>query len=319
MRYAFVLNPAARNGRASRRKEHLVEAVDAAGMEYTILETTAPRHATELAKEATTSHDVVVAVGGDGTVQEVAKGVIGTGTTMGILPSGTGNDFAQAIGMPSGMNEAIRLLQSSPAVSVDVGRLSWKNQGSDEVHEGMFTNCIGTGFDALAAQATGKYKGLGGKLAYIAAVLETLWKWRKPDAEVTVIASPEDGLDLTRMIHQGQFFLIEIDNGFSVGGGFLLTPDAEIDDGLFDVCFVEHISVPRALQLMPKTFSGKHVTEPEVQMLRTKHISVESTAPLPVQADGEILTTEAVSLDVEIIPNALNIIAPEVRKPKKNA
>ena len=366
MCYAFVLNPAARNGRAARLQPVLAKALRARDLEFTYLETEARGHATELARQAAQNHDVVVAVGGDGTVQEVARGVLGTKAVMGIIPAGTGNDFAKAIGMPMEFDKALSAMLSASTVAVDVGLIRWQEKGEDgslTEHEGVFTNCVGTGFDAATAKATLRYKALGGRLAYVAAVLETLWKWRKPDVEVEIWAAvAEDGgqgagipssksqdpnpkfhipnlksrapnpkseirnpkseitnskseIQRPKHIHTGSLFLIEIDNGFSVGGGFLLTPDAQIDDGLFDVCFVEHLTTRRALQLMPKTFTGAHVGEPEVQLFQARSVHIKSNAPLPVQADGEILSTSAVSLDVEIVPWALHVRAPKIRRP----
>ena len=406
MRYAFVLNPAARNGRAARLRVSLEEALRAKDLPYTYLETEARGHATDLARQAAQSHDVVVAIGGDGTVQEVARGVLDSEAVMGIIPAGTGNDFAKAIGMPMEFYKALSAMLSADTVAVDVGRIRWQEKGEDGLlteYEGVFTNCVGTGFDAATAKATHRYKALGGRLAYVAAVLETLWKWRKPDVEVEIWAAvaedgsvgrdrrarrdmgseqatadrgqkTEDGRQRTEdggqkteagglttrirnpesrdpqptahspqptvqipnpkseidnpisevqstnteertHIHTGSLFLIEIDNGFSVGGGFLLTPDAQIDDGLFDVCLVEHLTTLRALQLMPKTFTGAHVGEPEVQLFQARSVHIKSSAPLPVQADGEILSASTVSLDVEIVPGALRIRAPKIRRP----
>lgn len=393
MRYAFVLNPAARNGRAARLRVSLERALRAKDLPFTYLETEEPGHATELAREAAQNHDVVVAVGGDGTVQEVARGVFGTEAVMGIIPAGTGNDFAKAIGMPTEFDKALSAMLSADTVAVDVGRIRWQEKGEDGLlteYKGMFVNCVGTGFDAATAKATRRYKALGGRLAYVAAVLETLWKWRKPDVEVEIRAGgmvdggqktedggqgsgvrgqgAEDGEQKTEgrrrriegrsqgsgvrgqktdirypisdignpnpeilnlqpfnlqpsnpqqlaHIHTGSLFLIEIDNGFSVGGGFLLTPDAQIDDGLFDICFVEHLTTRRALQLMPKTFTGAHVGEPEVKLFQARSVHIKSSAPLPVQADGEILSASAVSLDVEIVPRALQVRAPQLRRP----
>ncbi len=383
MRYAFVLNPAARNGRAANVSAALLKALERANLDFDLLETERQGHGTELARLAAETHEVVVAVGGDGTVQEVMRGVLGSEAAMGIIPAGTGNDFALAIGMPKGLDASLDAMLHAETIAVDVGRVTWRERiadGSLAEYERAFTNCAGAGFDAAAAKATHRYKMLGGRLAYVAAVLETLWKWRKPDVEVEIwaggyvegderqtavrrlradvggpphadidsrtgakivetppksqipspnsdhlkskIQSPKSNgpksaisIPQSKHIHSGQFFLIEIDNGFSVGGGFLLTPSAQIDDGLFDVCLVKHLPTLRALQLMPKTFSGAHVGEPEVQLFQSRSIHIEATAPLPVQADGEILSTSAVSLDAEIVPGALRIRAPKLRLP----
>ncbi|MDX1440279.1 MAG: diacylglycerol kinase family lipid kinase [Rubricoccaceae bacterium] len=318
MRYAFVLNPAAQHGRAGRMRTELEAALEQTGVASLILETSVPGHATELAHGAAQNHEVVVAVGGDGTVQEVARGLIETSAVMGIIPAGTGNDFAKAIGMPTELPSAIDALLNADRVAVDVGKMTWRDAESDQQLEGVFTNCVGMGFDAMAAMATSKYKFLGGNLAYVAAVVETLGKWRQSGASVEVHASGEDSFELDRLIHNDRFFLVEIDNGFSVGGGFLLTPDAEINDGLLDVCFVEHVPVRRVLRIMPKTFTGNHINEPEVRIFRTRHITIRSSEGLPVQADGEIVSTSAVYLDATILPVALTVIAPKLRKPAKS-
>lgn len=314
MRYAFILNPAARNGRAGKRKAEIEQELRSLGVEYAILETEHRHHATELARDASQTYDVVVAVGGDGTVQEVAQALLGSRAQMGILPLGTGNDFAQATGMPERIEEAISLLVSTKSTMVDVGKVEWQEEESEETNQRVFTNCVGAGFDAMVAIVTPKYKFLGGNLAYVAGVIETLGKWRQSSVEIRVQVSDEESSEPLHHIHSGRFFLIEIDNGFSVGGGFLLTPEAEINDGLLDVCLVDQISVPRVLQVMPKTFSGKHVNEPEVTMCRSKKITIEATESLPVQADGEILSTTAIAMTVEVLPNALKIIAPSLHK-----
>lgn len=346
MRYAFVLNPAAQNGRAARRRPSLEAALTAAGASFTVFETEQPGHGERLAREAAAEHAVVVAVGGDGTVQEVARGVFGTDAAMGVLPFGTGNDFAHALGMPDALEAAVRALLAAETVPVDVGRVRWQERadgGALATHERLFTNCLGAGFDALAAFWARRYKRLGGRGAYVASVLRALWQWRQPDVQVEILAARTGGgptavappveamvggeapsataapfgltADEGEVLHEGGLFLVEVCNGFSVGGGFLLTPEAEVDDGLLDVCYVEHVTTRRALRLMPKTFTGAHVGEPEVALHRTPRVTIRSNAPLPVQADGEILTRGALALDAEVLPAALRLRAPRLRRP----
>ena len=344
MRYAFLLNPAAQNHHAGRRRPALEAALRAEGVAFTLVETVAPGHAERLAREAAAEHDVVVAVGGDGTIHEVARGVFGTGARMGVLPLGTGNDFAHAIGMPDDLGAAVRALLAAEPVPVDVGRVRWQERadgGAFATHEALFTNCLGTGFDALAARGAQRLKFLGGRTAYLAAVLRSLWLWRQPVATITlqtamepepVLAAAEVGgaaqAEPARLglppgegeaLHDGRFFLVEVGNGFSVGGGFLLTPDAVVDDGLLDVCLVDRVSTKRVLQVLPKAFTGAHVCEPEVTIRRARRVTIRSEAPLPVQADGENLTVGARVIDVEVIPGALSLLAPRIRRPELHA
>ena len=358
MRYALILNPAAQSGRARRRRPALEAALQAKGVDFTIAETEAPGHAERLAREAAQTAQVVVAVGGDGTNQEVARGVHGTGATMGVLPLGTGNDFAHAVGMPDDLQAAIHALLTAEAVPVDLGHVRWQERadgGALVTHEAFFANCIGAGFDALAAVWARRYKRLGGRTAYVAAVLRALWQWRQPEMHVEIRASMEaapattDGRpqatvetpvsaqaapmgvqpsalssqeteaiglapEESTLLHEGGLFLVELCNGFSVGGGLLLTPEAQVDDGLFDVGLVEHVTMRRALRLLPKTFSGSHVGEPEVVMDRVRRLTVRSSVPLPMQADGEVLTNGAHAFEVAVLPGALSFLAPKLHR-----
>ena len=335
MRYAFILNPAAQNGRAGRHRAGLEAALRSAGLDYVLRETEAPGHAAVLAREAAADAEVVVAVGGDGTIQEVACGVYGTGATLGVLPLGTGNDFAHAVGMPDDLGAAVRALLQAPLRDVDLGRVEWTEHGAPEaVQRSVFANCLGVGFDALVARNAQRFKFLGGRAAYHAAVFRTLWSWRQPAVEIAVgmeEETPDDGPRTTdggapvagvasavrrppSVVHDGRFLLVEIGNGFSVGGGFLLTPEARVDDGLLDVCVIAHASVPRVVRLLPTAFTGAHVHAPEVTMHRGRRVTLRSAAPLPVQADGEVLTADARTLDVAVLPGALRVLAPHLHR-----
>jgi diacylglycerol kinase (ATP) len=349
MRYAFVLNPAAENGRAGRRRAALEAVLHAEGVACTLSETEAPGHATALAREAAAEADVVVAVGGDGTIQEVACGVYGTGTLLGVLPLGTGNDFAHAVGMPDDLGAAVRALLQAQPRAVDLGRVRWTEHGDDDAldaREALFTNCLGVGFDALVARNVHRFKALGGRAAYHAAVFRTLWSWRQPEVEIGLsmeetadgerttdheprttevrpqaTASVQAAPSVVRRpssvvpLHDGRFFLVEIGNGFSVGGGFLLTPDARVDDGLLDVCLIDRTSTRRIVRLLPTAFTGDHVHAPEVTMREARRVTIRSASPLPVQADGEVLTVNARALDVAVLPGALRVLAPHLRRP----
>ena len=344
MRYTFVLNPAAQSRRAGRQRPALEKALREAGVDYTVEETGEPGHATRLARAAAASSDIVVAVGGDGTIQEVARGVYGTGATMGVLPLGTGNDFAHAVGMPDDLGAAVRALLAAEPQALDLGRVRWLERadgGGFAEHDALFTNCLGAGFDALAALGAQRYKYLGGRTAYLAAVLRALWLWRQPKVSAQIVVSDEVAASVAvaaggagaagtgepdperfglapgegEVLHDGPFFLVEVGNGFSVGGGFLLTPDAVVDDGLLDVCLADYMTTGRALRLLPKTLRGAHLAEPEVMMRRTRRVTIRATAPLPVQADGEALSAGARALDVTVLPGTLRLLAPAVRRP----
>lgn len=303
-----LLNPAARSGRNRSLRGPIARALAEAGIETTMVETTARGDAQRLAAELGALGETVIAAGGDGTVHEVVNGLVGTPGRLGVLPLGTGNDFAGAVGMTGGprdLEASARALVSAPTVRLDAGRVRWADRGG-ESHQRWFANCLGMGFDASAASVAVETKWLDGHAAYVVAVLRTLWAWRRPGPVVRIRSS---GIDF-----HGPLFLCEVGNGHSVGGGFLITPDARLDSGQLDVCAVRHLSTRRALTLMPKTFNGSHVGAPEVTMDRTERLTltVEGACGISVQGDGEILSRDAVKIEVGVEPGVLSVLAPRV-------
>ena len=276
--------------------------------------TEAPGHAVSLARGLAESHDVVVAVGGDGTVQEVVRGLVGTEAALGVVPFGTGNDLAHALGMPTRLPDALAVFagaSTEDATPLDVGRLRWTEDGST-IHERLFANAIGTGFDALVATTVPRFKRLGGNAAYLAAVLKTLRIWGKREIEVDIrlgdagtgarFGLAEDG----ELFYSGPFFLCEVGNGHSVGGGFLLTPDAVPDDGAFDVCLARPLTLRRIARVLPLAMKAKHTREPEVSFARAGRIAIRAASgTLPIQADGEVIAEHARELDADILPGAI--------------
>jgi diacylglycerol kinase (ATP) len=321
-RVAFVLNPAAGNGSAARRRPALDAAVRASGLDAEVHVTAGPDDVERLARRLAATFDAVVAVGGDGTIHDVANALAGTDTLFGALPVGTGNDFARALGMPSGVEAGVRAIATSTPRLVDVGVARWEHAGPDGAlvtRERLFANCLGAGFDARAAADAARSKWLGGRAAYVAAVLRTLWAWRAPQVEVEVaIGAARRGADGSpagedEVVFRGPLFLCEIGNGQAVGGGFRLTPDARIDDGLLDVCVARHMPTARALRILPTAFAGAHVRFPEVSMYRTARVTVRVVGgALPVQADGEAASADARTLEAEVWPGALRVLAPAV-------
>ncbi len=303
-----LLNPAARGGRNAALRPALEAALQDAGIDATIHTTAAPGDAEPLARALGHAGETVVVAGGDGTIHEAVNGLIHTAGVLGVLPLGTGNDFAHALGMVDSLAEAARQLAGAPRVAVDLGRVRWTD--GTGTHERLFSNGLGAGFDAHAAALAAETKWLGGRAAYLAAVLRTLWAWRKPlhRARTHVLA---DAHDEDPLGHDGPLFLCAVGNGHSVGGGFHLTPDAVPNDGLLDVCLVRHLPTRRALKLLPTTFTGGHVGEAEVTIARLPGFGLDvASGALAVHADGEILTRDAIRFEVEVQPGAITALAP---------
>lgn len=264
-----------------------------------------PRHALELARAAAETGHAVVAVGGDGTAHEVASGIIESGARapMAVLPLGTGNDFAKMLELPGSPEAYAETLAAARLQSVDYGAIEW--DGPAGRGRGYFINIGGTGFDAKVAAAAPRFKYLSGTPRYVAAVLSTLSGWRAPGAAVTL---ERDGRNVYSF--EGPLFLALAGNGVCSGGGFYLTPDASIVDGTLDVCVIRDASIPRILTLIPRALFGKHVGEPEVAIHKTGRMTVHSDAPLPVQADGEILALQATEVMIEVVPGGLDMLLP---------
>lgn len=297
-----LLNPAARGGRTRSLTARVARALEDAGIEATLRTTAAPGDAERWARELGAEGATVVVAGGDGTVHEVANGLAGTAGTLGVIPVGTGNDYANALGMAKSPEAAARQLVTARPRAIDVGRLAWADATGE--HRRVVANAVGAGFDGHAAGIAGETKWLGGRAAYLAAVFRTLRQW---PALAPHVRTEAEGADLA---YDGRLFLVEVGVGHSVGGGFLLTPDAVPDDGLLDVCLVRQLPTARALRLLPMTFSGGHVSAPEVSMAQTVRFSLASDGPFAIQADGEVLTTDARAFSVAIDPGALSVLAP---------
>lgn len=289
----FIVNPVSGNGRTRKILPHLVGIAKKLGINFDLQLTEAPEHATELANDASNKFDVMVAVGGDGTVNEVAAGAIKSKNVMGVIPTGNGNDFVRALGKLKSLHEYIHRVISGKVKSIDIGSISIG--GKDFV----FVNGIGAGFDAEVARETLNINRLRGISRYLYAVIKTLSKYKSSLMKIEI-----DG----RAVEQ-KTFLVAIGNGISAGGGFLLTPHALLDDGLLDICAVSDVSVARVLRLIPKVIKGMHEKYPEVSMNKAKHIRIQSETPVSIHRDGEVSLEKVNDIDVHIIPQGLKIIA----------
>ncbi len=307
MRIVVIANPASSRGGGLKGRQRLVDALDRAvsaetDCSYSIVETTTRGVAVRTGKfvegsGAALAHqaalegaDVVAAAGGDGTVGEVANGLIGTETAMAVLPMGTGNDFARTLGIGTDLDLAARTLVSGDCQLIDVGRV---------VHGGNFVNVAGCGFDAeVAARINHGFRRLRGTSAYIAAVLQTLVSFHPAAIELEV-----DGVR-----HNAKVMLCAIANAKTYGGGMRIAPGAQLDDGLFDLVLVGDASKTEFLRAFPSVFKGTHITHPKVTIFRAKSIAIRSASPLPTLADGEEIGTTPV--EFEIVPKALTVMVP---------
>ncbi len=264
-----------------------------------------PSHAAELARQAgEQGYQRVIALGGDGTVHEVVNGLMqvppAQRPALGVVPIGSGNDFAFALGLPKSPAEALHMALYGQPRAVDIGHARSPDGQIDE----FFDNTLGIGFDAIVTIRSHRLPLLRGFLMYLVSVLEAIVldhhsiHYRiSTDNGPTVIDSQ----------------MLVVCNGGREGGGFLIAPNFNITDGLFDLVMMDKVSRPMMLRLLPEFMKGTHHRFPQVHAQRTRRLSLQANAPLYIHADGEILTSfgsDVRALELELLPQALNVIQP---------
>lgn len=283
IRAAVVVNPIGGRGKGLRAAREASYELHAAGWQVEQLCTEAAGHARELARYAAgAGFDVVIACGGDGTFSQVVTGLLDTGVPAALIPSGTGNDFARAAGIPIDPGEAARAIITGRPRPVDLLEV---NGG-----EAWAVNIIGVGFDAAVAERTNRrLRFLGGKTAYIMAVVRELVHYRPSHVRLTV-----DG-----ETWKGEAMLVAIANSSSYGGGMLIAPQASFADGLADVVLVEKLSRLEFIRCFPMVFRGAHLRHPKVKHWRGREISIKTDEPQPALVDGDVVARTPLTVQVQ--------------------
>lgn len=296
VRACFVVNPAAGRGKARRTWQAIAPL--AADHGATVHFTEGPGHGTDLARRAADAgYDRVVAVGGDGTVSEVVNGLMGTGSALGIIPSGTGNDLCRTLRIPFRAADAAEHALSGATRPIDVG----------EIEGGRyFINIAGVGFDAEVSRAVNAFpKYLGGTVPYVLGILKTLWRFHPAPMEIDV-----DGQRYDRKV-----FLMAVGIAQVYGGGMRMLPDASIDDGLLDICIGGDLGRAEILKLVPKLYSAGHVGHPKIEFARGKRVTVRSPVPVAVHADGDLIGELPKTFLIH--PGALSVVSGGPPEPQK--
>jgi len=303
-----ILNPVSGRGAGRRTAEVVRHTLTEAQATFEIVETTEQRSAMAQAAQAVREGwEIIAAVGGDGSVNEVLNGIIeaNLGTpaweagepaagALGLVPIGTGNDFAWCMGAPIGdVAAACRVLAAGQTRVVDVGRVE------DELgNVRYFCNNFGAGFDAATTVESYKLRYLRGPLVFLVAVLKTIFLYYK--APLVTVRYDDQEMELPLL-------MVSVANGRRTGGMFLIAPQAVQDDGLLDVTLARQVSQLGIFRLLPYFIRGTHATQPTVTVDRTAHIVVASEQGLPVHVDGEIMRTDAHRLEVSVLPRRLRV------------
>lgn len=297
----IILNPVADMGNAWRVANDLRPII----AEYGRAEwsgTVYPTHATELARQAgEQGYGRVIAIGGDGTVHEVVNGLMQVPKSgrpvLGVVPVGSGNDFAHAAGIPLEPDRALHHALHAAASAIDVGRIT-DEHGRQE----YFDNTLGIGFDAVVTIRSHKLPLVRGFLMYLTAVLQTIIVNHHP-AAMAIRTESETWEESTIMF--------TLCNGPREGGGFLVAPEARVDDGLLHYVTIGKVSRAMMLRLVPEVMRGTHARFSQVRMGTCKKLSITSDRPMYIHADGEIYTSfgsRLTRVDFEILPKALRVV-----------
>lgn len=298
----IILNPWAGRGIAGQHRGILEQALRDNQIDYTMTATKARGDATQMAQRAVEQgYQRVVVAGGDGTINEVVNGIRsvdsanGWRTQLGIIPFGTGNDFIKSLDgfAINDVPGAVRRLALGQPHPVDLGGVR-----ADDGPQHYFINGLGMGLDAQVAFEAMSITRLRGLAVYIVAIMRALAKYKAHPMSIVYNQS---------QIRQRLLFA-SVGNGKCQGGGFWITPDALMDDGLLDVCLVNNLRLDEIIRHVPKLMQGTHTTNKHVTMGRAPQIQVRSDAPIPVATDGEVITTNARNVAVETFAHVLEVI-----------
>ena len=286
--YNLIFNPVAGHGRSQKQLDEVKCIFDKKGIEYSVHETTAKGHATKLTKSLIDNGaKLIVAIGGDGTIAEVAKAIYGTDAALGIIPAGTGNDYRRAVGVPDEIENSVEFLLRGKPTPCD----------AMECNGEIYLNIVSMGFDVDVVERAAKYKFFG-SAAYTLAAIDRAFFAKCIDAEITI-----DGKKIEK-----NMLLAAVGNGSHYGGGMNSLPTADITDGLLDICIADATTPLSILKLLPKYIAGEHDELDIVTLYKAEEITVKiKDKKTKINADGEILP-ETDTLHVKILKGLINVI-----------
>jgi YegS/Rv2252/BmrU family lipid kinase len=298
MKAVFLVNPASANGATGKRWPELHRRARELGLDAEPVLSERPGQLIELAREAAAAHELLVVVGGDGTLNEVVNGVAGLDAELAVLPAGTGQDFGKTHGIPTGFDDAVRVALEGTARPVDLGRATYRDDAGAEAVR-FFANVGSAGMSgAVARRANSMTKRLGGRTTFFYALVREFVAWKNTEVTVTV----DEGE------RRGAMHDVILANGRWHGGGMKLAPDAKPDDGLFDVVLIGDVNKLDFLTTAPKLYSGKHVAHPKVEVLQSATVTVDAAEPIPIELEGETVGTTPARF--EIVPAAVRVRMP---------
>jgi len=289
-RQLLIVNPSSGSGRGRELLPEVERQMRARRLDFGTVVTRSLEHGIAEALAAVERGEVPAVIGGDGLIGQIGGALAGRGATIGIVPGGRGNDLARVLGIPTAPAEAVALLAQGSTRRIDVG----------EVNGRRFLGIASIGFESIANRIANETKLLRGELVYLYAGLRVLASWKPASFSVEL----DDGRTIS---YPG--YSVQVANSRALGGGFFIAPNAELDDGLFDVVTVGHASKLRFLGGLPKARKGTLLGQEQVQVHRAAGVEVSADRDFAVYADGEHLADLPARL--RVLPGALTVIAPQ--------
>jgi YegS/Rv2252/BmrU family lipid kinase len=299
-RVLCIVNPAAGAGRAKARWTVFAPELRTLDCRVDSLATTRPGDANRIAREKAGDYDLLVAAGGDGTASEVASGILASAspqTPLGLVPIGTANDVAHAMGIRS-EGESRCALQGLRTRFLDLIEVRCQAGNQETVHHALLFAAVGIVGDVLRRTTPTVKRIFGRRLAYPVGVLRALWRYQPPEIQVTC-----DGQSFTN-----RFLFAAASNTECAGGGMRFAPGARVDDGLLNVNLIQAVSRWKALAEVRRLCRGQHVMHPEVRYFTARSVTIKAVPPADVQVDGDLIGSTPARFDVR--PNALRLLVP---------
>lgn len=298
-RIKLVINPGAGRGRTEKLLPRVMDCLSQKGLSYQFVMTQRSGDGFFLARQAVADgFGIVVAVGGDGTVNEVASALVDSAAALAVVPTGHGNDFFRGLGIPLNLDWACAVLKDAHCEYLDVGQINGQ----------YFFNEVGIGLLAEAARFARAVKWGRGTNLYLQGLFKALKSFEPLKVVIKI-----DQVHLERLIS-----FLAIGNGCSTGGGFRLTPDASFTDGLLDLCVVDKTNVLTVVRHLPKARTGTHTRLDITRVFRGRNIEILSEVPLPVHVDGEIMLPPPKHLQLTVHPQRLRVITPPLAQSANN-
>ncbi|MFA6468037.1 MAG: diacylglycerol kinase family protein [Bacteroidota bacterium] len=293
----FILNPVAGRGKAQHIIASLKDVLRHSTLDYEFHLTAGPGDATVLARKASAISSIIVAIGGDGTVNEVAAGVAGSNAAMAVMSEGSGNDFGRMVSAPNSPKEILPYLHDPVLRTFDAGKIRLTH-ADGRMDERMFFNSVGIGFDAAVAKKVSSIRWLRGIPLYLSALFQTIVGYQPHFLTV----------NHNNNTWQKNYFLLCVGNGKWEGGGFMLTPNAMPDDGIFEVCGVTGDSIMKVLPILPSVLTGTHLGKKYIESFDATTLTVECDEGFPVHGDGEIFGMQVKKAEISLVSQSLKVV-----------